>query len=154
VESVSGLLARTGPRGSQMAPRRPFGVTFGPPGEDRAQRAPDGSQEAVWSHFWVSWRGPGPEGPRWLPGDRLESHLGLLARTRPRGPQMSPRRPCGVTFGPSGLHPAQRAPDESQEALWSQFLVPGTVRFQGTNITPNYGSALHGGKDVVESKVI
>ncbi len=51
----------------------------------------------------------------------MESDSGLLARTQPGGPQMTPRRLCGVRFGPPGANPAWRAPDDSQEALWSQI---------------------------------
>ncbi len=59
----------------------------------------------------------------------MEPDSGFLARTQPGGPQMSPRRLCGVRFGPPGSNPAWRAPDESQDALWSQirasWLEPG-----------------------------
>ncbi len=54
LESLSGLLARIGPRESQMAPNEGFGITFGPPGPDRPQGVPDGSKWMVWNHFAAS----------------------------------------------------------------------------------------------------
>ena len=150
MEPVPGLLARTGPIGPQMSPVEPVSglpVRTGPIGPQMALRK---LVESV-SGLLARTR---PTGPRWSPGGSVESLLGFLARTRPRGPQMIHQRPCGVTFGPSCMDPAPWAPDEFQEALWRQFLVPGTGRFHGANMTPNFGSALHSCKDVVESKLI
>ena len=73
----------------------------------------------------------------------MESDSGLLARTRPGEPQMSPRRLCGASFGVSGPDRAQRTPDESQEVLWCQLMVPGTGRVDSITMITNYGSGLH-----------
>jgi hypothetical protein len=75
---------------------------FENPGPVRAQRAPDGPQKALWSHFGVPWPGSGPE----------------------REPQMGSRRLSGATLGAPGPGRAQRAPDGSQEALWNHFGPP------------------------------